>query len=122
MTVFTAGHADRAVIRFSPQLEAMQYTDPYGNVYDYAEKAGRRVNFPGDATLTLDPAKDISQVSWDYMLPLAPSTKDWEDTRLGPAYRMTVTVYRGTSSVTYTVNDIDITGNIYDLVYIQPMN
>ncbi len=61
-----------------------------------------------------------NQAQWEYYLPLAPSTKDWDNRRLRPQYRMTVTVYKGESFAEYVIDDIDITGNVYDLTYIQP--
>ena len=35
---------------------------------------------------------------------------------------MEVTAWKGTKSVKYVIDDIDVTGNIYDLTYIQPIN
>jgi hypothetical protein len=74
------------------------------------------VSFPEDSTI---PVSDNS-AHWEYHLPLAPSSKDWDNNRLRPQYRMTVTAYKGTDTATYVIDDIDITGNIYDLTYIQP--
>ena len=117
--VTTAGDPDYVVIRFSPELEALQYTDPHGNVYDYnTDYFHYYVRFPQDSTIV--PVNN--HVYWEYSLPLAPSTKGWDDIRKRPQYSMTVTAWKGASSVTYTINDIDITGNIYELSYIQPLN
>jgi hypothetical protein len=63
-----------------------------------------------------------NHLQWEYTLPLAPSTVGWDDTRKTPHYYMTVTAWKGEYSDTYTVSDIDITGNIYDLTYIQPLD
>lgn len=115
--ITTIGDPERVTIRFSPELEAMQYTDPSGNSYDYADDFfGSSVVFPEDSTFTMQG----NHISWEYHLPLAPSTKGWDNNRLRPQYRMTVTAYKGNASVDYVINDIDITGNIYDLTYIQP--
>lgn len=114
----TQGDPDKVVIRFSPELEAMTYTDPKGNVYDYSTDFFHYyVDFPQDSTFI--PVNN--SVTWEYNLPLAPSTKDWDDLRKKPQFKMTVTAWKGSASVTYTVDDIDITGNIYDLTYIQPV-
>ena len=108
------------VIRFSPELEAMQFTDTYGNIYNYSEQVGETVIFPNDSTVLLNPAITDNSITWEYILPLAPSTKDWDDTRKRAPYRMTMTAWKGTTSVTYVIDDIEITGNTYDLIYIQP--
>jgi hypothetical protein len=111
------GIPKRITIRFSPELEAMRYTDKYGHTYDYnRDFFGYEVNFPKDSTFNVTE----NQVYWEYYLPLAPSTKDWDDNRLRPPYSMTVTAYKGEKSVSVTIDDIEITGNIYDLTYIQP--
>jgi len=115
--ITTVGDPERVTIRFSPELEAMHYTDPNGNAYDYADDFfGYDVEFPEDSTFTAPG----NHIAWEYYLPLAPSTKSMDDRRLRSQYRMTVTAYKGEASVTYTIDDIDITGNIYDLTYIQP--
>ena len=115
--ITTIGDPERVTIRFSPELEAMHYTDPNGNSYDYAEDFfGYDVVFPEDSTFTMTG----NHISWEYYLPLALSTKSMDNNRLRPQYRMTVTAYKGNASATYTIDDIDITGNIYDLTYIQP--
>ena len=72
--------------------------------------------------INLDNSKKDNSVSWEYILPLAPSTVSWEDKRLKQPYKMIVTAYNGNRSETYIVDDIDITGNVYDLIYIQPAN
>jgi len=121
INVYTTGYADKIEIRFSPELEAMQFRDKYGNLYDYKKDFKLNyVYFP--VTITLDSSKKDNHVYWEYALPLANSTKSWDDERLRAPYIMEVTAWRGSKSVKYTVSDIDITGNIYDLTYIQPIN
>ena len=120
--VNVSGYADKVIVRFSPALEAMQFTDKYSNIYDYKDKVGYYVSFPSDSTTILNSSIKDHDVQWGYILPLAPSSKSWNDVRLRQSYTMTVTAYKGTSSVSYTVNDIDITGNIYDLIYMQPVD
>ncbi|MCR4435037.1 MAG: hypothetical protein QHH06_06615 [Clostridiales bacterium] len=121
--VQTTGGADRVVIRFSPELEAMQYTDAKGVTYDYGKDYfGYYVLFPEDSTCSLDSAIKDNHAVWEYTLPLAQSSKSWDDVRLREPYSMTVTAFKGDRSATYTVNDIDITGNVYDLTYIQPVH
>ncbi len=91
-----------------------------GNVYSYYEQLGYVVSFPQDTTVTLNPEVINNRVSWEYILPLAPSTVDWEDVRKRAPYSMTITAWKGGHSVSYTIADIDITGNTYNLIYIQP--
>jgi len=113
----TKGDPEKVVIRFSPELESMYYTDPNGHTHDYSKDFfGYYVRFPQDSTLTVTD----NHAYWEYYLPLAPSTKNWDDRRLRPQYRMTVTAYKGDITAEYVIDDIDITGNIYDLTYIQP--
>ena len=121
INVLTEGSADMLVIRFSPQLEAMQYTDPMGYVYDYVMDSGmsKYVLFPEDSTFELVGGSE-RRFYWEYVLPLAPSTLSWDDVRIAPSYSMTVYAYKGSSFQTFTVEDIEITGNVYDLIYIQP--
>ena len=121
INVYTTGYADKVIIRFSPELEAMSFTDVHGNVYDYRDKVGYYVYFPQDSTINLNNTLKDNHVYWEYTLPLAPSTKSWDDVILRSPYWMQVTAYKGASSVTYTVPDLNITGNTLNLIYIQPV-
>jgi hypothetical protein len=120
ITADVGGGADKLTIRFSPELESMHFTDPMGNVYSYYEQLGYIVAFPGDSTVALDPAVTENSVSWEYILPLAPSTVGWDDVRKRAPYSMTIAAWKGSQSVSHTIDDIDITGNTYNLIYIQP--
>jgi hypothetical protein len=121
INIHTDGYADRIEIRFSPELEAMQFRDVHGNTYDYLEDFGfQYVSFP--KIFILDSAEKENDTYWEYVLPLAESTKSWDNTRLKNPYKMEVTAWKGTKSVKYVIDDIDVTGNIYDLTYIQPIN
>lgn len=125
INVNTTGYADKIIIRFSPELEAMRFTDPYGKTYDYVEDfAGMEdyVYFPQDSTFMLNNAERDSRTYWEYTLPLANSTKDWNDNYIRQPYWMEVTAYKGEQSVLYLIDDIEITGNIYDLIYEQPLD
>ncbi len=128
-TVTTDAIPDAVSIRFSPELEAMTYTDKLGNVYDYKDDIYETVNFP----LELDCVKkdtdhDTSIWKGEYILPLADSTMGFDDVRLGDAYNVEATAHyiNDPSSVNPTyddqkkIEDIDITGNIYDMIEIQP--
>lgn len=60
----------------------------------------------------------------DYILPLADSTMDIDNKRLKNPYWLKVTAEKlnGAEKVikTFNINDIDITGNILDRMYMQP--
>jgi hypothetical protein len=122
LNIKTSGYADKIVIRFSPELEAMNFTDENGKVYKYEDYFNKRVLFPAAATFELDGTKNDNTLIWEYALPLAKSTKSWANARLRLPYKVTATVYRGTKFVTKEIDDIELTGNVYDLTYIQPMN
>ncbi len=121
ITVDTTGFAEKVTVRFSPELESMRYTDSNGVVYKYEEKTGRYIKFPEDTTFNLDSTQKDNRLSWEYILPLAPSTINWSDVRIRNCYKMTITAYKGGKTDIYQVDDIDMTGNIYDLTYIQPL-
>jgi len=40
--------------------------------------------------------------------------------RLRQPYEITVTAYKGATNKSLTISDIDLTGNIHNLIYIQP--
>jgi hypothetical protein len=123
INVHTLGFADRVVIRFSPELEAMVYTNELGHTYDYKyDFMGYYVDFPEDSTIVIESPEAVGHIYWEYTLPLAPGTKSWDNIRKREPYSMTVYAYREDMVDTWIINDIDITGNIYDLTYIQPIN
>jgi len=124
INVYTTGYADRVVIRFSPELEAMQFTDVMGNIYDYVIdfRMPAYVDFPGASTFALGGSAKEGHVYWEYTLPLAASSVGWNDYRVAPQYKMTVYAYKGVECAIYEIDDIDITGNTRDLVYTQPLN
>jgi len=123
INVHTTGFADRVVIRFSPELEAMSFTDEYGNVYDYSDDfLGYYVNFPEDSTFQLEGTAKDSNLYWEYTLPLAPSSMDADGNVLRQPYSLYVYAYKGEEFAAYEINDINITGNIYDHTYIQPVH
>ncbi|MZQ97511.1 MAG: hypothetical protein GT601_07525 [Acidaminobacter sp.] len=98
--------------RMSPELEAMVYEDPNGRVYRYEEAFGEEVAFP----LELSAA---GNGFWraDYKLPLAPSTLGWTDHRLKSPYWIEFTVTWPDLVRQYRFDNIEITGNVYDLIF-----
>ena len=68
INIHTDGYADRIEIRFSPELEAMQFRDVHGNTYDYLEDFGfQYVSFP--KIFILDSAEKENDTYWEYVLP-----------------------------------------------------
>lgn len=98
--------------RMSPELEAMVYEDPNGRVYRYEEAFGEAVDFP----LQLESA---GNGIWrgTYKLPLAPSTLGWTDHRLRAPYWIEFTVTWPEQVSHYRFDNIELTGNIYDLIF-----
>jgi hypothetical protein len=116
------GMAETVQVTLSPELMAMTYTDPYGNVYDYEDIVGDRVSFPLPLAMTAyDEASSSGIWEANYILPLAPSTLSWEDIRQRGKYEATLTAIQGTAVMTATIDDIEITGNIYDRISLQPV-
>ncbi|QUI25922.1 hypothetical protein HZI73_26275 (plasmid) [Vallitalea pronyensis] len=109
------GNPDQVYVRFSPELEAMIFTNQYGHTYHYSDHIGYTVNFP--LTMT---SSDGENYKAEYILPLAKSTMNDEDTRLGGQYWVEVTATKGSTTKTMRIDDIDITGNTLDKIYIQP--
>ena len=74
--VDTTGIPARVYVRLSPELEAMRFTDAYGNEYSYREHIGYEREFP------IELQKDESgKWTGEYILPLAKSTISWEEKR-----------------------------------------
>ena len=123
------GEIEGALLRLSPELEAMTYWDQYNNVYRYEDDFNMRVYFPAILKRKKITAEgDIWQ--FEYALPYADSTQSFDNERLKPSYKATLYVFpKGTTLGDYTdksvikmeIDDIDITGNIYDLLYIEPV-
>lgn len=117
-----SGNAQRVELRLSPELEAMKYTDRYGNQYRYEDEIGETVAFPLEMTREEGPNENgISIWRVEYILPLADSSLDWENQRERVPYYAKVTAYddMGTERQ-LSIEDIDLTGNVFDLLYIQP--
>ena len=119
--VTTSGSPERVYVRFSPELEAMTFTDIYGNQYSYQEHLGYEEEFP----IELKKSEDNKWLG-EYILPLAESTISWKDQRKRQAYWAKITAQKGTHEENFIFskdNDtgIEITGNTLDLVIPQPI-
>lgn len=121
IVVESRGNPDQVKLRLEAPLEAMRYTDPKGNLYDYKEELGYEVSFP----INFMPS-DVNKFNLDYILPFANSSIDWTDQRKRPPYKLYVTLIKDGRTRIITIGDdagesnIDLTGNIFDLIYNQP--
>ncbi|MBS7527481.1 hypothetical protein KHM83_12420 [Fusibacter paucivorans] len=116
------GLPEMVTVTLSPELMAMTYTDPYGVVYEYEELVGYDVAFPlALSMVSYDEASAMSTWEGAYLLPLAPSTLSWEDIRKRSPYEAELTASQELSSVKATIDDVEITGNIYDRISLQPV-
>ena len=119
--VKTKGIPERVYVRLSPELEAMRFTDPYGNEYSYREHIGYEVEFP------IELKKDEGgKWTGEYILPLAKSTISWEEKRKVNPYWVKITAEKGKQKEDFIFskengNGIEITGNTLDLVIPQPI-
>lgn len=119
ITVSSSGYADKVEFRLSPALEAMYYNDGNGNQYDYYDYFNKRLSFPADSTFALNSAVKDNTFTWEYCLPLAPSTISWDNNTLGSPYYITVTIFKGGVSISQTISDINITSNVYEITHVQ---
>lgn len=110
--------AERVEVRFSPELEAMRYTNSKGIPYDYREELGYEVTFPITAERTAN--RDIPEWEASYVLPVARSTIDWNDIRLYKPYKAYIKATTGHNEVIKEI-ELDLTGNVHDLLYIRPL-
>lgn len=123
------GEIEGALLRLSPELEAMTFVDANNNIYRYEDDFDTKVYFPVHLEKK-STAEDGDLWQFEYALPYASSTKSLEDVRLKPPYKAMLYVFpKGTILGNYgderviklEIDDIDITGNIYDLLFIEPI-
>ncbi len=123
VTAEVEGPAERALIRLSPQLEAMTYTNSLGHIYNYANDFfGYTVEFPRDSKLYPESIRnDVTVFRWEYSIPLCDETIAWDGHRISEPYKILFRVFdQSNNHKTVTIDNIDITGNIYELLYPQP--
>ena len=124
------GEIEGALLRLSPELESMTYWDKYNNLYRYEDDFHMKVYFPVHLKKVGSIAEgDLWQ--YEYALPYADSTQSFENERLKPSYKATLYVipkgvdwhgdYTTKGLIQMEIADIDITGNIHDLLYIEPV-
>ena len=103
-------------------LGSMNYRDKLGHEYSYQDDLGYTVNFPykGPYKTPLNPAQKDPTIEWSYILPLVHSSATWENVRQYQPYEIKITAKKGNYEVTQ-IKKIDITGNVDDLIFIQPV-
>jgi len=123
VTAVVEGPAEKGLIRLSPQLEAMTYTNSLGHTYDYSDDFfGYTVKFPQDSQLYPETVSGgLTVFIWEYSIPLCDETINWNGYRLAEPYKIGFRVFDHSGHhETLIIEDIDITGNIYELLYPQP--
>jgi len=100
----------------------MQFTNSLGQYYRYIDEIGFEVDFPINLTKSSEDTGSANLSKWtaEYILPLCKETLGYDDTRRTLPYWVKVDAHKGSVIKTETIEDIDVTGNIYDLLYTQP--
>jgi hypothetical protein len=76
----------------------------------------------GDASVMVTKTADkagFAQIV--YPMGILPSTITWSNKRLRPSYICYASAYAGNERMDYSLDGIEITGDIYDLVYLESM-
>ena len=113
--VETVGEPDEIEITMSPELMAMTYVDDNNNFYYYDDIVGGNIDFPIYMS-----SSDNDHWYSNYVLPLADSTKDLDNKYLRAPYWIKIVLKKGVARVEYLIDDIGITGNTIDHLYLQP--
>lgn len=112
---------EKLILRLSPELMAMVYTNSKMQVYKYEDEIGYKVKFPIELKHIGD-----KKYSAQYILPLAKSTLSFDNNRLSPPYFAEINIISNKTStspeglVDSKILKLDLTGNIHDLMYIRP--
>ena len=99
-------------------LLAYSFQDPFGNFY-LLSRLGRKTN-PLQSEFAVVPAAGQTTVSFRYMLPLLPSTVSWDGRVLRAPYRFRVRAEQDGRVWTREETGIGITGDVFDVLYLQP--
>lgn len=114
-TAIIEGEPERVEIRLSKELEAMTYTNALMQTYSYKTQFGYEVEFPLELVKT---APNTYQIQ--YILPLADHTLSWSNERMRKPYKAVLYATKNGTVKTAEIDDIHITGNVYDLIQVQP--
>lgn len=114
-TAFVQGNPDEIQLDVSTGLKAMTYRDGFGNLYKYTDEFEADIAFPV-FLVENEPGVWL----YEYNLPVTASTLSWDDVRIGPSYTAEIKVTKGAIERHKKIEDIDLTGTIFDLIYTQP--
>ena len=122
VTAMVRGNPEKVVLTFSPELEAMQYTNSLGQRYRYIDEIGYEVAFPLNMVKSSESTGNPNLSKWtaDYILPLCRETMTYDNVRRNASYWLKAEANKGSVIKSETITDIEMTGNIYDLLYTQP--
>ena len=113
-----AGRVTDISVIFSEELKSWTYEDGYGNTYDYADLLGSYDMCPKDMNIE-GLWNNGYTLTKSYILPLCLDTIDTEGNRIKDKYTITV-IAKNEKKEHIKEYMIDITGNIYDYLYVQP--
>ena len=116
--VSVAGRARDITVIFSEELKSHVYEDGYGNTYDYAELLGSYDMCPKDIYLE-GVWNNGYEFTENFILPLCPDTVNTDGNRIKDKYTIIV-IAKNEKKEHIKEYMIDITGNIYDFLYVQP--
>lgn len=77
---------------------------------------------PGSSPVTVIPirtAVDSGYAEYKYKMPVIPSTITWSNIRRAQSYKCYAYAYFGNEQRYYEIDGIDITGSVYDIIYLQ---
>ena len=109
---------ESVVFRPCGTLLAASYRDSKGNLYlqdDFVRKPPK-----SSADFTVVPSPGTTRVSFRFQLPLAPATVSWDDRFLSTPYSFRIQATVGGRVWTADLNGIGMTGDVYDILYLQP--
>lgn len=109
------GNPDSVTVDMAPQLVDYTYTNKQGITYRH-ESFG----YPLKVHPLIMTSTDNKEFKTSYVIPLCDWTLGYDNIRRRAAYTITVTAKKSATVVTYTISDIEITGNIHDTTYLAP--
>ena len=118
LNVAVEGRVTKLSVIFSEELKNRTYRDKYGNTYDYKELLGSYDMCPNDICYE-GLWENGYTLNTEYILPLCPDTVDSSGNRIKDKYFIKIIAENENKEHTKEYL-IDITGNIYDFLYVQP--
>lgn len=109
-----SGDPDNIVLDLPVLFKEEFFTDDSGVVYSNKK-------FTGNQTYPINFNSDTDN-KWHtgFIIPLVSSSLSYEDQRLNPAYEFKILMYKGEQFVEYVIEGIEITGNVYNHIYLTP--